>query len=236
MRKVRDSGADAPAMDVFTCTLELPPSVNDWLVPMLVKRGGKMVASVVKSSEAVKWLKSARSKLEALSRPASLHSGVLELEMRVFVPSLASDGGNRLKLPEDAFKALVIDDDRQFVKWSITKDIDSENPRVELVVRHADPLQHPRVAERLARAEKERVRREKKEQAERAQEALPLEPAPKSPAYKTPLPPGSRAGTPSYGSQHAADFKVPPRGSLKKVGQQLRGLATSASHPPRSLP
>lgn len=62
------------------------------------------------------------------------------------------------------------------------------------------------------------------------QQALPLESTPKAPAYKTPLPPGSRAGTPSYGSRHAADFKA-PRGSLKKVGQQLRGLATSASHP-----
>lgn len=69
------------------------------------------------------------------------------------------------------------------------------------------------------------------------QSALPLEsPPPTAPSWRTPLPPGSRAGTQSYGSKHAAELKPPPLGSLKKVVRQLRTLATSASHPPRGKP
>lgn len=249
----------------FRCTLPLPPSVNDWLVPMLSpmpdgpgarkliavrmavrgKDGKVWRAGVVKSTDAKKWLKDAREKLTLMRRPMGLHRGVLEVVMRVFVPSLSSDGGNRLKLPEDAFKALVIDDDRQFVVWHITKDIDSENPRVELEVRKADPLLHPRVAERLARAEKERARKDAKSSVN--QLALPVAPAraPSPPAppparsarsartppvgtepWKTPLPPSSRAGTPSYGSQHAAEF------GTRKPKVDPKSLATSASYPP----
>lgn len=232
---------------LFRCTLPLPPSVNEWLVPTLVPvppgpgteklirarmavRGadGRVWATrLQKSKVATKWIEHARAQLAAMPRPASFRVGVLELEMTVYVPSLASDGGNRLKLPEDGFKELVIDDDRQFVRWVIVKDIDADNPRAELVVRHADAAAHPRVAERLARAEREKPKREARERAKRAQETLPL-----APTWKTPLPAGTSPGVPSYGSRHATELKPAARGSLRKVGQALRGLATSASHRP----
>lgn len=211
---------------VFRATLPLPPSVNDWLVPIMIclppgpaaeklvrarmavrTPSGIYAARVVKSQEAKRWLEGARKLLAGMPRPSSLHQGVLELRMRVYVSSLASDGGNRLKLPEDAFKSLVIDDDRQFVVWSITKDIDPERPRVELEVRHADPAEHPRVAERLARAEK--AARKKTLQAA-ATEPLVGQPRP-------PVAVGAR-------------IVQPPPLTVHEVKQRIRARATPASY------
>lgn len=82
-----------------------------------------------------------------------------------------------------------------------------------------------------------RVRPARTPPASPPQGALPLKPAAgaQPASWRQPLPPSSRAGTPSYGSRHPelkAAVKPPPRGSLRTVAQQLRGRATSASHPP----
>lgn len=249
MRKVRGEEG-APGAVEFRCTLDLPPSVNDWLVPMLVPiepgasadgqirarmavRGadGKIwAARMVKSKDAKKWLDAAQARLKLLPRPAELHRGVLELEARVFVPTVASDGNNRLKLQEDAFNEIVWDDDRQLVKWTIVKDIDAEHPRVEVRVRQANPAEHPRVAERLARAEKEREKKESKVKAEKNQGTLPLA------AWKTSLPAGSSAGTQSYGSKHASEFGLKPGSSRQLVRNLREGKVklSSAHRPPDS--
>lgn len=246
MRKVRGEESP-PALVEFRCILDLPPSVNDWLVPMLVPiepgpradaqirarmavRGadGKIwAASMVKSKDAKTWLTAAQARLKLLPRPPELHRGVLELEARVYVPTISSDGNNRLKLQEDAFNEIVWDDDRQIVVWHIVKDIDAERPRVEVRVRKANPTEHPRVAERLERAEKERDRKEAKAKAVENQGALPLAP------WKTSLPPGSRAGTQSYGSKHAAEFGLKP-GSSRQLLRNLREgkVKLSSAHRP----
>lgn len=235
----------APRQPVFRCTLPLPPSVNEWLVPILrhlkpeqpltrallakglaVRTGnGRVVtAAVVKSKKAEKWIALARAALQAMPRPGSLHAGPLELRIHVFVPTVSSDGNNRLKLAEDAFNELVWNDDRQVVTWHIVKDIDSEAPRVEIEVRQADATAHPRVAQRLARAEKELAKRGGKTRAALAEEAPP------KPAWKKALPPTSAGpGQESYGRRHGlvVDGK-PPR----PTKEALKGMATPAYRAP----
>jgi Holliday junction resolvase RusA-like endonuclease len=134
----------------FRATIPLPPSVNDWLKPGKTREGR---ARLVKTGEAEDFLESCRARLLTLSTSKALHRGPLELYLTVYVPSLASDGGNRLKMLEDALKGLVIDDDRQFVEWHIVKRIDPKVPRAELVIRQADPREHEEVARRLVEAE-----------------------------------------------------------------------------------
>jgi hypothetical protein len=212
--------------------------VNDWLVP-IVRRipngpvaaklirarmavrgadGAVYAAGVTKSKAAEEWLDAARAMLAALPSPPALRrpSAVLKYRVTVYVPSLASDGPNRGKLFEDALNELIIDDDRQFVEWGGTKDIDSKRPRIELEVALADPEQHPRVAERLALSEREA--RKKAAKAATA-ELFPEQqrPAAKAPAYRTPAPPGE-----TWGKRHGLD--------------KLRAKARPASYPNGRIP
>ena len=63
---------------------------------------------------ASRWIHRALLLLLTQRRPDKLRSGPVAVHLRVHVPSIASDGGNRLKLLEDVLvKANVIDDDRQ---------------------------------------------------------------------------------------------------------------------------
>jgi hypothetical protein len=90
-----------------------------------------------------------------MSPPLVLHRGPVELYLTVYVPTLASDGLNRLKLLEDALKGLALHDDRQLVEWHVVKRVDADRPRVEFVLQHANVAEHADVAERLARAERD---------------------------------------------------------------------------------
>jgi Holliday junction resolvase RusA-like endonuclease len=138
---------------VFRAVLPLPTSVNNSLRP--AKLGDKGGTRLVKTREAESFEATARAALRSLSPPLALHRGPVELYLTVYVPSLAADGGNRLKLLEDALKGLALHDDRQLVEWHVVKRIDAKRPRVELVLQHADVAEHQDVAERLARAERE---------------------------------------------------------------------------------
>ncbi len=234
-----------PRQPVFRVTLPLPPSVNDWLVPVLrpmpdtpgtrslirarmAVRGADSrvwAASVVKSKRAESWLKAARAALQLLPRPSSLHSGVLEMTVTVYVHTIASDGGNRLKLPEDAFNELVWSDDRQVVLWHIRKDISpKEEERVEIEVRKADPVAHARVAERLEKAE----RNARKQAAKASAAARQVDLAPGS--WRTPLPPTSSPGVESYGRRHGLVEDSRPK---RMTPAELKAKATSAYRPPR---
>lgn len=237
--------ARTPRQPVFRITLPLPPSVNDWLVPVirplpetpgtraLVRKqmavrgadGRLWGASLAKSTEAKKWIAAARASLSAMPRPLSLHTGVLEMTVAVYVPTIASDGNNRLKLPEDAFNELVWADDRQVVLWLIRKDIaEKDAARVEIEVRKADPAAHPRVAARLAEAERNAVKREAKARAEAQQ--LSLAPS----TWRTPLPPTSSPGAESFGRRHGLVQDSRPK---RLTPAQLKSKATPAYRPPR---
>lgn len=136
---------------LFRAVLPLPPSVNAALQAQAV-RG---VARLVKTPAARDFEAACRAALRRLSPPLALHRGPVELYLTVYVPTLASDGLNRLKLLEDALKGLALHDDRQIVEWHVVKRVDSKHPRAELVLQHADAAEHADVAERLARAERE---------------------------------------------------------------------------------
>jgi len=109
---------------------------------------------------ASRWIHRALLLLLTQRRPDKLRSGPVAVHLRVHVPSIASDGGNRLKLLEDVLvKANVIDDDRQLATWTIVKVVGEGEPRVEVELRPADPAEHPELAARLATAEAKRSRK-----------------------------------------------------------------------------
>jgi Holliday junction resolvase RusA-like endonuclease len=134
---------------LFRAVLPLPPSVNASLRP------GEKGVGLKKTPEARDFERTCRAELRLLKPTLALHRGPVELYLTVYVPTLASDGGNRVKLLEDALKGLALHDDRQLVEWHVVKRIDSQRPRVELELQHADVAEHQDVAERLARAERD---------------------------------------------------------------------------------
>lgn len=134
---------------IFRAVLPLPPSVNASLRP------GEKGVGLKKTPEAIDFEKACRAVLRRLAPPLALHRGPVELYLTVYVSGLSSDGGNRIKLLEDALKGLALNDDRQLVEWHVIKRIDSKRPRAELVLQHADPVEHQDMTERLARAERE---------------------------------------------------------------------------------
>jgi Holliday junction resolvase RusA-like endonuclease len=138
--------------DVFRVTLALPPSVNHGLAPVRMGRAGAL--RLVKSREAKKWAQVVHAHLLTVRKPPALRKGPVALTLEVHVPSIASDGGNRLKPLEDALvRAGVLSDDRQIAEWRITKHVAEGKPRVVVELRSADPEKHPELAARLARAE-----------------------------------------------------------------------------------
>lgn len=140
---------------LFKTSLPLPPSVNESLVPVRMPRGS---LRMVHTPQARRWANNARLLLLTQRRPPALRSGPVAIRVEVHVPTIASDGGNRLKLLEDALVAAgVIADDRQIAEWTILKVVGRGAPRVEVEVSPADPAAHPELSERLAKAEGKRT-------------------------------------------------------------------------------
>lgn len=132
--------------------LPLPPSNNNLVRPCLMRgreESGKPVIRLVSTREAEIYRKKAHRIL-----PVAPVGGLLELFVTVYVPTLASDGLNRLKALEDACNERVWFDDRQIVEWHIVRVItgDENFVGIHLRVEQADPLQHPVAAARLAKS------------------------------------------------------------------------------------
>ncbi|MFL5344375.1 MAG: RusA family crossover junction endodeoxyribonuclease [Hyalangium sp.] len=142
---------------VFRAVLPIPPSVNESLQPVRLPGGALRLAH---TAEARRWASKAHLLLLTVRRPTELRRGPLAMRLKVHVATIASDGGNRLKLLEDALvKARVIGDDRQIAEWEIVKVVGDGEPRVEVELRQASLAEHPELAQRLAIAENKQGKR-----------------------------------------------------------------------------
>lgn len=132
--------------------LPLPPSSNTLVRPCLMRGredSGKPIIRLVSTGEADRYRKALHKLL-----PVAPMGGPLEVYLTVYVPTLASDGGNRLKALEDACNGRVWFDDKQIAEWHIVKVVtgDPNFTGVNLRVEKADPLQHPELSARLAKS------------------------------------------------------------------------------------
>jgi Holliday junction resolvase RusA-like endonuclease len=130
--------------------LSLPPSSNALVRPAVMGRAkGKPIVRLVSTAEAREFRELARPKI-----PRLLLAGPLELYVTFFVPTLASDGGNRLKALEDACNGLAWWDDKQIAEWHLTKVVVSDPAQVGCIVEvvPADPVEHAELARRLAKS------------------------------------------------------------------------------------
>ena len=125
--------------------LRLPPSNNELVRPAQVGPGVRLVSTKVASD----FRKYAHAHL-----PVSPIGGPVELYVTVFVPTIASDGLNRIKALEDALNGTLWFDDKQVVEWHIKKVPVDEEEDVGVVfeVRPANPQEHSEAAYRLAKS------------------------------------------------------------------------------------
>jgi Holliday junction resolvase RusA-like endonuclease len=125
--------------------LPLPPSVNALVRPARIGHAVRLVST----SEAREFREEARPKI-----PRLLLAGPLELYATFCVPTLSSDGGNRLKALEDACNTLLWWDDRQIAEWHLVKKVVADPAEVGCIVevREADPVEHAELARRLAKS------------------------------------------------------------------------------------
>lgn len=254
MRKVRDEVTTSTLAASLVLTLPFPPSANEYWKPA-PGRGP------VPSTEAKRY-KAAVAKLAAAHGLLPL-AGPVSVTLTAYRPRRSGDLDNMLKVMNDALNEVAWLDDDQVVHISATRADDAANPRVELhataerFATREEAEAHKAAREERARRTRETRNRNRKlreagelppkapkksklkapaKPAPLPQHALPLESA-ASPAYKTPLPPSSRAGTPSYGSRHAEELRAAaqPKGLRRLVRNMREGKAlnlSSASYPP----
>lgn len=132
--------------------LPLPPSSNTLVRPCLMRGredSGKPIIRLVSTREADIFRKKAHALL-----PVAPMGGPLEVYLTFYVPTISSDGGNRLKALEDACNGRCWFDDKQIAEWHITKVVtgDPNFTGVHLRIEAADPLQHPELSARLAKS------------------------------------------------------------------------------------
>lgn len=147
-------------MNEYRITLPLPPSVNNALIPVVIGwKGKKPIIRLVPSDEMKAWKKRARELVEAGPRP--LIEGVVEFFVEFFVPSIASDCSNRVKPSEDILTGFAYPDDKQVAEGHSFKRIADipENERCVIVVRPANPAEHPELVRRLNESFKRRIRK-----------------------------------------------------------------------------
>lgn len=223
-----------PRVARLRLTLPLPPSFNEAWVPFAFMNKGKPAARIILSKSARKWQEAAAELLAQVRKVPALASpsAVLEVELVVYVPSVSSDGTNRVKLVEDSLaKAGLIHNDRGNVDVRVVKRIDAKAPRVEVEVREARREEHAEVARRLETSEREARRREARQAAGSLfEESVTLTTSAAEPKYRTPAPVNPSA--PTYGKRHGLDKLV--RG--RRLSADLAALATPASYPSGRAP
>jgi Holliday junction resolvase RusA-like endonuclease len=84
--------------------------------------------------------------------PANPIAGPVELYVTVYLPTIASDGLNRIKALEDAINERLWFDDKQIAEWHVTRVITDDESKHGVVfeVRPANPAEHPELTRRLA--------------------------------------------------------------------------------------
>ncbi len=144
-------------------TLPLPPSFNAAWRAFAFSAKGRPQARIILSEEARRWKYLAKVQLGRVPKVPGLcrPTAVLELHLVVYVPTVASDCSNRVKLVEDALvEAGHVHDDRAHVEVHVLKQLDSKEPRVEVLLREAPREEHAEVAERLEKSAREAEKRE----------------------------------------------------------------------------
>lgn len=139
--------------------LRLPPSANDLVRPAFMedlvcpfcnnRPPKRPIVRLVATGEAKDFRKHAHKHL-----PTQPIAGPVELYVTVYVPTLASDGLNRIKALEDAINERLWFDDKQIAEWHITRVITDDETKHGVVfeVRAANPADHAELARRLARS------------------------------------------------------------------------------------
>lgn len=139
--------------------LTLPPSANELVRPAFMedlkcvycgnRPPKRPLVRLVATGEAKVFRKQAHRCL-----PIEPVAGPVELYVTVYLPSLASDGLNRIKALEDAINGRLWFDDRQIAEWHIKRVITDDETKHGVVfeVLPADPAEHPELARRLARS------------------------------------------------------------------------------------
>ena len=146
-------------------TLPLPPSFNSAWRAFAFMAGRRPAARTILSEEARRWKYLAKTLLNRVPIVPALRSptAVLELHLVVYVPTVASDCTNRVKLVEDALvETGHVHDDRAHVAVHVLKRLDGENPRVEVLLHEAPREEHAEVAARLEKSAREAEKRERR--------------------------------------------------------------------------
>lgn len=108
-----------------------PMSINNAKRPLPVK--GKL--RLVTTGSARKWKDSAKVQLMAQHMPAPAIEIPCEVCIDLYLPTLAGDADNYVKLTLDALQdARVIANDRQVQRLTVSKQKDKENPRTEITI------------------------------------------------------------------------------------------------------
>jgi hypothetical protein len=139
--------------------LRLPPSSNDLVRPAFMedlvcpfchnRPPKRPIVRLVATGEAKDFRKHAHKTL-----PVAPIAGPVELYVTVFLPTIASDGLNRLKALEDAINERLWFDDKQIAEWHVTRVITDDETKHGVVfeVRAANPVEHPELTRRLAQS------------------------------------------------------------------------------------
>lgn len=91
----------------------------------------------LKSKAATAWLADATRQLVEQHGRRRKFTGPLRVHVECYQRADVCDGDNMQSLAWDALKGIVIEDDKQFVKWSGGKQVDRVRPRVEITVEAA---------------------------------------------------------------------------------------------------
>jgi hypothetical protein len=139
--------------------LRLPPSSNDLVRPAFMaditcpfcknRPPKRPIVRLVATGEAKDFRKHAHKHL-----PVEPIAGPVELYVTVYLPTIASDGLNRIKALEDAINERLWFDDRQIAEWHVTKVITDDETKHGVVfeVRPANPQEHTELSRRLAQS------------------------------------------------------------------------------------
>ena len=142
-----------------TFKLPLPPSANDLVRPTTMgdlacvychnRPPKRPMVRLVATGEAKDFRRLAHRCL-----PVKPMGGPVELYVTVYLPTLASDGLNRIKALEDAINERLWFDDKQIAEWHIKRVITDDESKHGVVfeVVPANPAEHPELAKRLAKS------------------------------------------------------------------------------------
>jgi len=117
-------------MSTYTI-LGRPISVN--AARAAVKVRGKL--RLITTAKARKWKEVATWELKSQRLNAPTITGPCEARIVLYLPTRAGDADNYVKLVLDAVQSAgIIENDRQVMSLTVSKEVDKMNPRVEITI------------------------------------------------------------------------------------------------------